>query len=159
MIYNKNIRRAMQFAESLHHGQTDKGGYPYVFHPFYIALQMDTEAEICVALLHDTIEDTKLTDSVLSEWFSAEICDAIKLLTHKRNQPYKEYIERIKPNPLARKVKIADLKHNLDTSRLADELKHSEIYKFSDAYLEHQAQRIKKYQAALKYLEDETNED
>lgn len=159
MIYTKNVRRAMQFAESLHHTQTDKGGYPYIFHPIHLAEQMDTEDEICVALLHDVIEDTKLTDTILSEWFSAEICEAVKLLTHKRNQPYQEYIERIKPNPLARKVKIADLKHNLDVSRLTDELEHSEIYKFTDAYLERQCQRIKKYQAALKYLEDETNED
>lgn len=111
----------MNIAYSQHEGQLDKAGLPYVFHPYHLAEQMgNDECAICVALLHDVVEDTDITLKDLeAQGFPAEIIDALECLTHREGEPYLgAYIEKIKENPLARKVKLADLKHNSDSSRL-----------------------------------------
>ena len=80
---------------------------------------MDDEASTCVALLHDVVEDTDYTfDDLRNEGFPKEIIDAIKLLTHDPSVPYLDYINKIKENVISTKVKLADLKHNSDLSRL-----------------------------------------
>ena len=120
MIYTKLVRKACNILYEAHKDDRDKGGYPYVFHPFYLATQMDSEYSTCVALLHDVIEDhsDKYSFEILEkEGFPYEIISALQLLTHKDGVPYMEYIKNIKTNPIATKVKIADLKHNLDSSR------------------------------------------
>ena len=118
MIYTPLTCEAMKIAYQAHHGQTDKAGLPYVFHPFHLAEQMNDEYSVCVALLHDVVEDTDMTLDELKKIFPAEIIDAIALLTHPKNVPYLAYVERIKDNPLARAVKIADIHHNSDPSRM-----------------------------------------
>ena len=118
MIYTENTKKAMNIAYSAHNGQKDKSGVPYVFHPFHLAEQMETEDECIVALLHDVVEDTTITIEYLSQIFSDNIIQAIKLLTHDDSIPYMDYIRKLKSNPLARKVKLADLEHNSDTTRL-----------------------------------------
>ena len=101
-----------------HKEQYDKGNYPYVFHPYHVAEQMNTEEEIIVALLHDVVEDTNITIEDLSkDGFNSNIIEALKLLTKKIDN-YEEYISKISTNPLAKKVKLADLKHNLDITRI-----------------------------------------
>lgn len=118
MIYTEKTKRAMQIACEAHHGQVDKSGFPYIFHPFHLAEQMDTEEECIVALLHDTVEDTYVTiEQLEKEGFSSNVIQAIKLLTHDKSVDYLEYVTNLKSNPIARKVKLADLRHNSDPAR------------------------------------------
>lgn len=119
MIYTELTNRAMQIAYRAHHGQTDRSGVPYVFHPFHLAEQMETEETTVAALLHDVAEDTELTLDDLREMGIPErVLEALALLTHDPAVPYLEYVARLKDNEIARAVKLADLKHNSDLTRL-----------------------------------------
>jgi (p)ppGpp synthase/HD superfamily hydrolase len=120
MIYTKLTVRAMQIAYAAHHGQNDVNGVPYIFHPYHVAEQMDDEYSVCVALLHDVVEDTDVTLSELEKEFPKEVTEAVRLLTHDLSMDYAVYIEAIKQNEIARKVKSADLAHNSDQSRVVD---------------------------------------
>lgn len=120
MIYTQLTRQAMILAYQAHHGQTDKSGVPYIFHPIHLAEQMPDEYTTCVALLHDIVEDTQVTLAELEQMFPAEVTEAVALLTHLDGTDYIEYINAIKENPIARTVKLADLAHNTDTSRLIE---------------------------------------
>ena len=84
MIYTPLTNRAMQIAYAAHHGQLDKCGMPYIFHPFHLAEQMDDEYAVCVALLHDVLEDTDYPREALAAEFPAEVMVALDLLTHQR---------------------------------------------------------------------------
>ena len=119
MIYTQLTNKAMQIAYRAHHGQTDRSGVPYVFHPFHLAEQMETEETTVAALLHDVAEDTELTLEDLREMGIPErVLEALALLTHDPAVPYLEYVARLKDNEIARAVKLADLKHNSDLTRL-----------------------------------------
>ncbi len=118
MIYTPKIKKAMIIAYNAHNGQVDKSGIPYIYHPIHLAEQMNTETECIVALLHDVVEDTNVTFDELEKEFSPEIIEALKLLTHDKNVDYLEYVRKIKNNPIARKVKLADLYHNSDPTRM-----------------------------------------
>ena len=135
MIYTNLTKKALKISFNAHKNQVDKTGVPYIFHPFHLAEQMDDEASVCVALLHDVIEDTEYTFNDLEkEGFTKEIIDAIRLLTHDPSVPYLDYVNMIKENNVARKVKLADLKHNSDLSRL--DLSVDKIPPKLDLYLE-----------------------
>ena len=133
MINTKLTRKAMIIAYEAHKNQTDKSGVPYIYHPIHVAEQMNTENECIIALLHDVVEDTNVTFKQLEEVFSKEIIDILKLLTREENIEYDEYIKRIKNNSIACKVKIADLTHYLDKTRLVFvsevDVKRNEKYK------------------------------
>lgn len=119
MIYTELTKKAMKIAFQVHKEQTDKTGVPYIYHPIHLAEQMEDETTICVALLHDVIEDGDITAADLEkEGFREEMIEALKLLTHDEAVPYMEYIKEIRKNPIAKAVKYADLKHNSDLSRL-----------------------------------------
>lgn len=118
MIYTHLTNEAMKIAYAAHHGQVDKGGIPYIFHPMHLAEQMEDEYSTCVALLHDVVEDTDITLEMLAETFPTEVIDAVAMMTHGDDEPYLEYVARLKANPIARVVKLADLRHNSDQSRL-----------------------------------------
>lgn len=120
MIYTPMVNRALRLAYRAHAGQLDRGGVPYIFHPYHLAEQMDDERSICVALLHDVVEDTPVTLEEIQREFPSEIVEAVALLTHDPNTDYFAYVRRLKANPLARKVKLADLMHNADQARCAD---------------------------------------
>jgi len=120
MIYTELTKEAMKIAYKAHHKQKDKGGFPYINHPIHLAEQMDDEYSVCVALLHDVVEDSNVTLNDLSSIFPPEIIEAVSLLTHKQGVLYATYINEIKNNPLARKVKLADLAHNMDKTRCID---------------------------------------
>ena len=139
MINTKLTRKAMIIAYAAHKNQVDKSGVPYIYHPIHVAEQMDTENECIIALLHDVVEDTNVTFKQLEEVFSKEIIDILKLLTREENIEYDEYIKRIKNNSIACKVKIADLTHNLDKTRL-------------DFVTEVDVKRNEKYKKALQIL-------
>ena len=118
----------------------DKSGVPYVFHPIHLAEQMETEEEICTALLHDVVEDTKWTLAELeAEGFPASVLDAVRLLTREKDVSYMAYIERLSGNRIARKVKLADLEHNSDLTRLLEvterDLRRQEKYFLAKEFL------------------------
>ena len=117
MIYTELTNKAMKIAYAAHHGQVDKSGTPYIFHPIHLAESMDDEISCCAALLHDVVEDTAVTIEELAREFPAEVIDVLKLLTHDDSVDYFDYIRAIKANPIATKIKLADLAHNSDQSR------------------------------------------
>lgn len=131
MIYTNLTNKAMRIAYDAHHGQLDRNGVPYIFHPFHVAEQMKDEISVCVALLHDVVEDTSLTIEDLSREFPEEVVQAVSLLTHDKSEDYFDYLQRIKRNPYARNVKIADVLHNSDQSRITDPASVSEEKKIS----------------------------
>lgn len=118
MIYTNQTKKAMIIAYNAHHGQVDKSGIPYIYHPIHLAEQMQTEEECIVALLHDTVEDTNVTFETLEKEFSKEVIEALKLLTHDKSADYMDYVKNLKNNPIAKKVKLADLYHNSDITRM-----------------------------------------
>ncbi len=104
-----------------HKEDYDKAGYPYVMHPLHLAEQMDSENAVILALLHDVVEDhgeRYSFESLLAEGIPVEVVEALKLLTHEDGVPYLDYVAEIAKNPLARVIKMADLRHNLDASRM-----------------------------------------
>jgi len=146
MIYTDKTKRALKLCYKAHAEQKDKSGLPYVFHPFHLAEQMEDEDSTIVALLHDVAEDTKYTLKDLKGMgFGDAVIEALTLLTHDENVPYMDYVREIRKNPLATKVKLADLRHNMDLTRLNHEPTEKEL------------QRREKYQEAEKILLGEEN--
>lgn len=139
MINTPLTRKAMKIAYQAHMNQFDKAHVPYIYHPIHLAEQMDSELECVVALLHDVVEDTNMTFSDLEEFFPSKVIEILKLLTRDKTTDYMEYIKKLKSNQVATKVKIADILHNSDETRL-------------DVIDDEAIQRRKKYQEALIYL-------
>lgn len=140
VIYTPLTKLAMKVAYSAHEGQLDKSGVPYIYHPMHVAEQMTDETAVCAALLHDVVEDTAITlDDLRAYGFGENILEALSLLTHREFVPYMEYVAAIKENPIACAVKIADLSHNSDLTRL-------------DTVDEAAKERLKKYRASIEYL-------
>ena len=119
MVYTELTNRALRLAYDAHQGQVDKSGVPYVFHPLHLAEQMDDEICCFAALLHDVVEDTCVTQADLEKLFPPAVTDAVKLLTHDDTVPYEAYVRAIAADPVARRVKLADIAHNSDQSRMA----------------------------------------
>ena len=142
MIYTEKTKVALKLCFEAHKNQTDKSGMPYVFHPFHLAEQMKDEETTIAALLHDVVEDTDYTIADLEQMgFSSNVLEALKLLTHNDDIPYMEYVAKIKNNPIAKAVKLADLEHNSDLSRL-------------DTIDEKALKRKKKYSQAIRLLNE-----
>lgn len=147
------IEKVYETAKNAHGKQIRKSGEPYIIHPLSVAiilaeLEMDKET-IVAGILHDVVEDTDMTFEDLERaGFPEEVITALKCLTHEDDVPYLgAYIEGIKANPLARKVKLADLSHNLDSTRLPPAKNEYER--------SNREQHVKKYQAAKTFLETE----
>lgn len=119
MIYTELTNKAMRLAYAANHGQTDKGGQPYIFHPYHLAEQMTDEITACAALLHDVVEDTDLSFEDLEREFPKEVVEALRLLTHDEETDYFDYVRALRSDPVAKAVKLADLAHNSDESRMA----------------------------------------
>ncbi len=136
MIYTPSTKKAMKFCFQAHKEQTDKSGIPYVFHPIHLAEQMKDEDTTVVALLHDVIEDTDYTLEDLAEMgFNERVIEAIALMTHPEDVPYMDYVAKIKNNPIAKAVKLADLAHNSDITRMdvVDEKAKARVEKYAKA--------------------------
>lgn len=118
MIYTEMTVKAMQLAYRAHHGQSDYNGVPYIFHPIHLAEQMQEEITCTIALLHDVVEDTEVTLEELKELFPAVVTDAVALMTRDKSVDYFDYVRAIRENPYAKAVKLADLAHNSDDSRI-----------------------------------------
>ncbi len=141
MVYTELSKKAMNIAYQAHKNQFDKGGMPYIFHPLHLAEQMDTEYSVITALLHDVMEDSSISlEDLKAEGFPDPVLEALSLLTHNKNVPYLEYIQQLKSNELARKIKLADLAHNSDATRLS-------------CLDEYSRERIQKYERAIALLE------
>jgi len=142
MIYTKLTKQAMKLCFEAHKDQVDKTEIPYVFHPFHLAELMNDEYTTVIALLHDVVEDTEYTFKDLEDMgYPKEVIDALRLLTHEKGVPYMEYVSKIKDNPLAKTVKLADLRHNSDMTRL-------------DVVDEKAIERGNKYKKAILLLEE-----
>jgi (p)ppGpp synthase/HD superfamily hydrolase len=137
------LDKAIKIAVAAHEGQVDKSGRPYILHPLQLMMQMGTEEEMVTAVLHDVVEDSDMTLADLAAaGFSEVVVTAVGLLTHdKSRQSYEEYVTAVKANPLARRVKLADLTHNMDARRLEN-------------IDEKALQRLQKYHRAWKLLQD-----
>lgn len=142
MLYTDLTKKALKLCFEAHKDQLDKSGLPYVFHPFHLAEQMKDENTTIVALLHDVVEDSSLTfDDLYKIGFPEETLTAIQLMTHDKAVPYMDYVSIIKENPIARIVKLADLIHNSDLSRL-NEVSEKDL------------ERVAKYKRAIAILEE-----
>ena len=140
MIYTDKTKKAMKLCFEAHKNQVDKSGMPYVFHPFHVAEQMTDEATTIVALLPDVVEDTDYTlEDLAAEGFGKDILEAVALMTHEDDVPYLDYVAKLKDNPIARAVKLADLAHNSDLSRIGE-------------VDEETRERLEKYQKAIALL-------
>ena len=139
----ESLKHGLDFAKSLaayaHAGQKDRGGKPYIYHVLAVSEKMDTETEKIVAVLHDIMEDTPVEFGTLYNLFGFEIADAVESLTKREYEPYELYIRRLGAEPLPRKVKLADLEHNMDLSRLKN-IKEKDF------------ERLEKYKKAYEYL-------
>ena len=138
MIYTALTKKALKISFDAHKNQVDKSGMPYVYHPFHLAEQMDDELTTCVALLHDVVEDTDITlDELKNNGFPDEVVEALSLMTHRDNVPYLDYVRAMKDNLIARKVKLADLAHNIDLTRLdnVDDKAIERVNKYKQAIL------------------------
>lgn len=147
MIYTDLTKKAMKLCFEAHKDQLDKSGTPYVMHPLHVAEQMPDETTTVVALLHDVVEDTDYTlEDITAAGFPKVVTDALTLLTHDETVPYLEYVAALKDNPIAKCVKLADLEHNSNLSRID--------HPTAEDYL-----RVQKYEKAMDFLEDTVETD
>jgi (p)ppGpp synthase/HD superfamily hydrolase len=136
-----DIELAISIALNAHKGQLDKGGNPYILHPIAVMNRVESIEEKIVAVLHDVIEDSEVTLHHLRDHgFSEEIIDALSLLTRAEEESYEEFIRKTLKNPISRNVKIADIKENMNISRIKEPSERD--YK-----------RLEKYKEALEILE------
>lgn len=128
MDLHEQLNKAIQIATYYHGGQVDKADEPYILHPLWVMNNVKTLKAKIVAVLHDTVEDTGVTIHKLNAYgFDKDIVNAVYILTRKEEQKYSDYIELIATNKIAREVKIADLSHNMDLSRLKEVTNRDEI--------------------------------
>lgn len=140
MLYTDLTKKALNICYEAHENQVDKGDVPYVFHPVHLAEQLSEEYAVCVALLHDVLEDSEYTlKDIEDAGFPVAVVDAVACITRAKGQDYMEYIKQVKTNKLATQVKLLDLVHNSDVSRL-------------EKVDEHARKRLEKYEAAKKEL-------
>ncbi|MDO6454574.1 GTP pyrophosphokinase [Neptunomonas phycophila] len=136
-----NLDQAISIAVKAHSDQFDKAGRPYILHPLRLMFRFEDEPEMIVAVMHDVIEDSDFTYEDLKKLgFSTEVIAAIDCLTRRENEDYENFILRASQNILAKKIKIEDIKDNLDLTRLNNITKTD-------------LQRIEKYHRALKVLD------
>lgn len=129
-----DLEKAIKIAFEAHLNQKDQSGEPYILHPLYVMMKMDTHESRIVAILHDVIEDTAWTLEALGkEGFSEGILSAIDHISRRKGESYVDYIKRLAANSLARKVKLADLEHNMDLRRLK-KVTPQDISRIEDRY-------------------------
>lgn len=143
MIYTEMTKKAIRFAFQAHEGQLDRSGLPYILHPLHLAEQMTSEDACVTALLHDVLEDTDVTvEDLRKEGFSETQIEAVELLSRSEDEDYFDYVRRIRSNALAKEVKLADLAHNRDRTRL-------------EYISEKDEKRFQKYAEAVRILTEE----
>ena len=146
MFELQKILKAYHIANEAHFNQKRLSGEPFINHPInvaYILAETGFDSDtVCAALLHDVVEDTDTTFEDLEDMgYPKEVIDALRLLTHEKYVPYMDYVSKIKDNPLAKTVKLADLRHNSDMTRL-------------DVVDDKAMKRAEKYRKAIQLLEE-----
>ncbi len=131
--------KALEVATKAHFGQKDKAGKDYILHPIMVASFMESDSEKAVAYLHDVVEDTNVTLDDLRNIFTDEVVNAVEAITKRKNEPYDDYLKRVSSNKIARKVKVSDLLHNSDLTRL-------------QTITEKDIKRVNKYKRGIIYL-------
>jgi len=138
------VERALRIAVEAHRGQRDKSGRPYIFHPLHLAQRAANNDERCAALLHDVLEDTSVTvDDLRRAGFGEAVLRAVVALTRPESETYEAFIERVARDRLASRVKLLDLAHNSDLSRLPAPPSGQDV------------ERLRKYERARLRLEAE----
>lgn len=133
---------AKRIALTAHEGQVDKAGIPYWHHPAFVADHVSNPDAKVVAWLHDVVEDSEWTlEDLLADGIWPEIIEGVDAITKRAGEAYETYLDRVKANPLALAVKLADLTHNMDISRIANPT-------------EKDFARIEKYRCAVDYLSE-----
>lgn len=144
-----NIDDALSLVSSKFHGMTDKDGEPYVMHCLRVMMGVDDPLAQQVALMHDLVEDTDVTiEDLKSLGFAAEVLTAVDLVTHKSEDSYAEYVVRIKENPIARSVKLSDLRDNSAMGRVL----------YREDRLQRDLNRIQRYILSYQFLTDRIDE-
>jgi len=134
------LEDAIALAVQAHRGQVDKAGQPYILHPLRMLFRLESEDERIVAVLHDVIEDTPTTFADLRALgYAEEILQALDCVTRRPDETYEQFIERAAANPLARRVKLADLEDNMDLRRMR-------------ALADHDLERLQRYLDAWQKL-------
>jgi len=131
------LEKAIALAAKHHEGQTDKAGKPYIFHVLKVMMDVEKNDEMIVAVLHDILEDTSVTIGYLREQgFDDKILSSIVSLTKFNYESYDTFINRVCLDPLAARVKLADICHNRDLKRLTEITDEDveRIYKYDKAY-------------------------
>lgn len=130
------VDKAKEFAAKAHEGQVDKAGVAYIEHPAAVASMLSGETEKVVAYLHDVVEDTGVSLDTIRHEFGDEVAEAVDKLTRRAGVPYMDYIKALKDNKLARVVKMADLRHNMDLTRLltVSDVDLKRVQKYAEAY-------------------------
>jgi len=144
------IEKALQIAAKAHEGQKDKEGLPYILHPLRAMMAVEGEKDQIVAVLHDVIEDTSVTaDELRQAGFSDQVVAAVLCVTHRKDEPYADYVVRCKSNEVARQVKLADLEDNwrLDRTILRPQRFNADVA------------RLRKYALSYKFLTDQLTEE
>lgn len=143
MIYTKLTKQAMRIAYDAHHNHQDKSGTPYIYHVMHLAEEMNDELSVVVALLHDVLEDSEMSLKNIKDYgFPQAVLDALSLFSHDKDRDYMHHIRMIKANEIARRVKLADLQHNSDITRL-DTVEGDDMI------------RLLKYKMAIELLQSE----
>jgi (p)ppGpp synthase/HD superfamily hydrolase len=115
------LERAIAIAAEAHAGQKNKDGGPYILHPVRVMMRVEGLDAQTAAILHDVVEDTPWTlDQLRAEGFSESVLAAVDSLTHREGEEYVDYVARAGSNPLARRVKLADLEDNMNIMRLGE---------------------------------------
>lgn len=133
-----NYIKALIIMFKAHKGQKDKAGRAYIFHPLKVSFEVKTQDAKIVALLHDVLEDSNYTIEDL-DFLTEKQKYSLNLLSHKKYEPYFDYIEKIKHNGIAKEVKLSDLRHNSNLKRLKN-------------ITEKDLERVKKYKKAIEIL-------
>jgi hypothetical protein len=144
------IEKALQIAAAAHEGQKDKEGLPYVLHPLRVMQLVEGEQACIVAVLHDVIEDTRVTlDDLRRAGFAQDVLDALVCVTHRKDESYADYVVRCKGNAIARRVKLADLADNtrLDRTILRPQRLRADL------------DRVRRYLLSYKFLTDQLGEE
>ena len=136
-----NLERAIEIAVIAHKDQREKSGAPYILHPLRVMLSLESEDERIVGVLHDVVEDTPWTFGQLrEEGFSDDVLAALDTVTIRANEDYLDFIARSAGNAIGRQVKMADLRDNIDLSRIPEptekDFKRIEKYKHALAELQ-----------------------
>ncbi len=138
------LDKAVRIAAKIHSGLKGRSHEPEILHPLRVMMQMDNNMAKVVAVLHDTVESGKITiDELLQKGFSKKVCRAVDLLSRRKWESYIHYIDRVKTNPLAIKVKVADLTDNYQHRKNQKKLSKTDVIK------------MKKYRKAYKRLTGE----